>query len=244
MKNIRYCWIVIALSLFLACQQDGTKPGDDIYTGEYMFEPHYIDMSTDTTQLIARTPITITTTVHPEFSGTGFQMLEIPGVLVRSAEDSIPPAFFTTPFQDTLTPSSKLLRYRVHFKKGEPNQVHWSFTIHQASNAFLYQELLFQSRAWYDSVWVPDSSKMYPVYQTILLGMAYENSEENPLHGYVEHTEYLVSSDSADTLEFWYGRGGRGGYHPYHPAIGEKYGWLHYMPITNSTPGITLQTPE
>lgn len=244
MKITSIWWVMPMAFALLACQQDGTKPGDDIYTGEYMFEPHYIDMSTDTNQVIVDTPITITTTVHPKFSGTGFHVLEIPGVLVRSVEDSIPPAFFTTPFQDTLTPSSKLLRYRVHFKKGEPAQVRWSFTIHQESDALLFQELLFQSRAWYDSVWVPDSSKMYPVYQTILLGMAYENSEENPLHGYVEHTEFLVSSDSADTLEFWYGHGGSGGYHPYHPVIGEEYGWLHYMPISNSTPGITLQKPE
>ena len=140
---------IVIICLFTSCKNSTTN-NQDTYAGEYPFEKRQYDITANPPIALKDTTISLQVTCYPKFTGTGWMTISL-GATAQ---------FFTVlefPYTDTLKDYTEI---RIHTKFQEKTSFtqEWKF------------RLLFESgdysiavNAAYDSIFIADSAKMYPI---------------------------------------------------------------------------------
>lgn len=148
MKIIFYfaCFIIC---LFTSCKNSSTN-NQDTYAGEYPFERRQYDIIADPPVAIEDTTISLKVTCYPKFTGTGWMAISL-GATSQ---------YFTVlefPYRDTLKVYTEI-RVRTNFQAETPFTQEWKFRL-----LFKPGDYSIAVNAAYDSIFIADSVKMYPI---------------------------------------------------------------------------------
>lgn len=141
--------ICLCVYFFYTCKNSSTN-NQDTYAGEYPFEKRQYDMIADPPVALQDTIISFKVTCYPKFTGTGWMAISLGA--------SVAWVVLEFPDQDTLK-DYKEVRHSVRFQGKKPFTQEWRFKLLKTfSNDYSIAVM-----AAYDSIFIADSIKMYPI---------------------------------------------------------------------------------